>query len=64
MYTSLSPAPVNDEGKEQISPRLKLSMIRRLKQLAAKNRRTISAEVEIALERHMAEEEEKSGDRE
>ena len=54
------PAQVADEGKEQISPRLPLSLIDRLKRTAERNRRTISAEVEIAVEEHLDKEEGKN----
>ena len=53
------PAQAVDEGKEQISPRLPLSLIDRLKKTAERNRRTISAEVEIAVEEHLNKEDSK-----
>ena len=45
------------EDKEQISPRLPLSLIERLRRSAERNKRTLSAEVEIAIERHLEREE-------
>ena len=45
------------EEKEQISPRLPLSLIDRLRRSAERNKRTLSAEVEIAIESHLEREE-------
>ena len=39
--------------KEQINPRLPVEMVEELKALAEANKRTISAEVEAAVEAHL-----------
>ena len=41
------------EPKEQINPRLPVEMVEALKALAEANKRTISAEVEAAIEAHL-----------
>ena len=41
------------EPKEQINPRLPVEMVEELKALAEANKRTISAEVEAAVEAHL-----------
>lgn len=51
------PAPIGrppGEPKKQIAPMLPIEMIERLKALADTNKRTISAEVEAAVEAHLA----------
>lgn len=49
-------APKGDE-KDQISPRLPLALIDRLRKAAERNKRTMSGEVEYALERYLDQDE-------
>ena len=46
-----------DVNKERITPWVDAELVRRLRDLARRNRRTLSAETEIAIERHLTEEE-------
>lgn len=41
------------EPKEQINPRLPVDMVEQLKALAEANKRTLSSEVEVAVEEHL-----------
>ena len=53
----VEPVEEDDDDKERITPWVSASVAQRLRRLARRNKRTLSAEVEIAIERHLSEEE-------
>ena len=53
----IEPVEEEDSDKERITPWVSASVAQRLRRLARRNKRTVSAEVEIAIERHLSEEE-------
>ncbi len=53
----IEPVEEEDSDKERITPWVSASVAQRLRRLARRNKRTVSAEVEIAIERHLTEEE-------
>ena len=55
--TQLVVSADEDVNKERITPWVDAELVRRLRDLARRNRRTLSAETEIAIERHLSEEE-------
>ena len=52
----VEPVEEDGDGKERITPWVSASIAQRLRRLARRNKRTVSAEVEIAIERHLSEE--------
>lgn len=53
----IEPVEEEDTDKERITPWVSASVAQRLRRLARRNKRTVSAEVELAIERHLSEEE-------
>ena len=51
--TQLALPVEEDVDKERITPWVDAELVRRLRDLARRNRRTLSAETEIAIEKHL-----------